>query len=304
MKAFNYTPQEFGRSLVNFRREIDLKSKIPTSIMLMCTAEVRGGVQNPFFARILAGMEQESFHNGIHTIFFVERKGAKGLSFLKKDAFLGVVVEERVDPKCLKFFDQNKIPYTFVSGLQPHSDCVTSNYKSGIQQILKYLFRLGHTRIGFLGRPKNISSATEKWKAFEDTMTAAGLPVNPHWVKFGDYEFEAGHQMANEILKSKNLPTALVCGNDMVAMGAIMAARERGLQVPGDISVTGFDDNDVRNLMRPSIELTTVRIDAEEVGAEAVRTILSVKNRTPGKIVRTVLPTKLIVRSSCKPQKR
>jgi LacI family transcriptional regulator len=135
------------------------------------------------------------------------------------------------------------------------------------------VIQAGHRRISYLGGPKDDAARIEREAGFRKAMAEAGLPVEERWVLSGDYHLHSGYVLALGLLDRPDRPTALVCGNDRMAVGAMMAARECGLAVPGDVSIVGYDDQeDLAEQVVPA--LTTVSIPHYEMGRAAVENLL------------------------------
>jgi LacI family transcriptional regulator len=128
-----------------------------------------------------------------------------------------------------------------------------------------------------------------------DALSARGMALSPDAVIEKPYTHTGGREGLREVLKGGTSPTAVICGNDVLAIGAIAECHARGLKVPGDISITGFDDMEMASLITPT--LTTVRFPTEEMGVYAANHLLA---RLDDRAVelRNKLPTELIVRES------
>ncbi|WP_232547601.1 LacI family DNA-binding transcriptional regulator [Propioniciclava soli] len=134
------------------------------------------------------------------------------------------------------------------------------------------LVAAGHTRIGFITFEDDIPAGQGRLRGYTRALEAAGLPFEPTLVTGGDATALGGYDAANRLLDRAERPTALFCGNDRMAMGAYDAIKERGLSIPGDLAVTGFDNQElVSAYLRPA--LTTVALPFEEMGAAGVATL-------------------------------
>jgi DNA-binding LacI/PurR family transcriptional regulator len=143
----------------------------------------------------------------------------------------------------------------------------------GIKLAVEHLLGLGHRSIAYIGGPLMLGSAKRRETAFKDALAAADVEVPAHFMQPGDYTIISGHESAQFLLTNKRKrPTAIVAANDISAIGVIEAARDLGLRVPEDLSVTGFDD------LSPAHEhglfLTTVHQSVAEIGAVAARQLL------------------------------
>jgi DNA-binding LacI/PurR family transcriptional regulator len=170
-----------------------------------------------------------------------------------------------------------------------------NNYQSMIN-VLRYLLGLGHRRIGFITGNLLVASARHRLEAYRDTLEAAGVPVDLALIVEGDWQIQSGYMATQALLALNPHPTAIVASNDLMAFGALRAARERGLNIGSDISITGFDDIEMAASVTPP--LTTVRQPTARIGETAVD--LLDKHLRGEKIAerRVQLDTELIVRQS------
>lgn len=134
---------------------------------------------------------------------------------------------------------------------------VQSNDRQAVREAVAYLIERGHTRIGLIAGPEGFRSAFERREGWREEMAARGLPHGPDLIAEGNYTFETGLAAAELLLGSDNPPSAIFASNDVMAAGVIHAARGRGLSVPEDLSVVGFDDTAIAATIWPP--LTTVR---------------------------------------------
>lgn len=181
----------------------------------------------------------------------------------------------------------------------PGCDVVNAANRGGAGAAVEHLASLGHRRIAIITGALETGSSHERIAGWRESLEAAGLPVAEELIATGDYEEARGHDAAHELLSLPDPPTSIFASNDRAALGVLQAARERGLRVPDDLSVVGFDDEPGASRTRPG--LTTVRQPLRDMGATAVERLL-LRMRDPDAPPRvTVLPTELIVRGSTGP---
>jgi LacI family transcriptional regulator len=144
---------------------------------------------------------------------------------------------------------------------------VTSNDRDAVREAIGFLVEQGHRRIGLIAGPLGFRSAHERQGGYEEALAAAGLPVERGLVQRGSYRFDSGVQAAARLLDLAPPPTAIFSSNDEMAAGALHAARERGLDVPRDLSILGFDDTQIATHIWPP--LTTVRWPITSMGRSA-----------------------------------
>ena len=164
---------------------------------------------------------------------------------------------------------------------------------AGGRAIGEYLVSLGHRRIGFIQGPAEHWSAALRYDGFLDALRKAGVP-GVSWVARGDFTFKSGVEAADRLLREKAGVTALACANDDMAAGAMLALHRSGLDIPGQISVSGFDDTPMSEIIWPP--LTTVRQPIKEFGERAVQMLVA--KQLAGGERHEVLAHKLVVRES------
>ncbi|WP_233625093.1 LacI family DNA-binding transcriptional regulator [Actinoplanes sp. ATCC 53533] len=166
---------------------------------------------------------------------------------------------------------------------------------SGGRTATEHLIGLGHRRIGMIGGPKGLLCSRARLDGHRAALEDAGLPLDPGLLEVGDFSFESGVAAGGRLLDRPGPPTAIFAANDQMALGVYAAAWSRGLRVPEDLSVVGFDDLDAHRATPP---LTTVRQPLVEMGRLATRTLLGLIRGEPAVAARAELVTELIVRAS------
>lgn len=151
--------------------------------------------------------------------------------------------------------------------------CVSSNDREVVAQAVGELVRLGHRRIGFVRGPAGFRSAAEREKGFHEGLAAAGLSLADGDFAAGNYRFVTGVEAGERILGQDRPPTAIFCSNDEMAAGVMSVAHDRGLQVPRDLSIIGFDDSPTATHIWPA--LSTVRWPIREMGVRAARALVA-----------------------------
>lgn len=152
----------------------------------------------------------------------------------------------------------------------PRYDVVGVDQRAGARAATRHLIELGHRRIGHLAGPSDWFDALERHRGWQEELSAASLPAGP--VYEGDWSAEAGYAVGQALAADPDRPSAIVVANDHMAMGLLRALGEAGLDVPGDVSVTGFDDIEGTGFLRPP--LTTVRQDFAALAEEVMARLL------------------------------
>jgi LacI family transcriptional regulator len=173
---------------------------------------------------------------------------------------------------------------------------------SGARAVTRHLIELGHRRIGVVTGPPHWRTRDERVGGHLAALAEAGVLGDPELMRYGEPATKTGVQCGGELLELRPRPTAVVCFNDKVAVGVMEAATARGLRIPADLSVAGFDDIDVSRATTP--RLTTVRQPLQEMGRTAVTMLMRQLDGQPHEALSMELETRLIVRESTGPVSR
>ncbi|WP_030669406.1 LacI family DNA-binding transcriptional regulator [Streptomyces cellulosae] len=172
---------------------------------------------------------------------------------------------------------------------------VTVDNYHGTRSGTQHLIGLGHTRIAYIGGNLDLESTSVRFKGFDDAMRLAGLTVDEQMVAYCDFSYVSGFRTASRFIE-EHRPTAIVAGADLIAFGAIDAARKHGFDVPGQLSVVGFDDLPQAAQSYPG--LTTVRQPLHDMGQTAVRALMSIIEGNAPVMEHMQMPTTLVVRGT------
>jgi LacI family transcriptional regulator len=183
-------------------------------------------------------------------------------------------------------------------GEQPDMDipAVSAAHSAGADQAVRHLLHLGHRRIAAITGPRGRMATEERLRGYHAAMAAAGLPRDPRLVVESNFKVEGGFDSTAQLLELADRPTAIFAFNDPMAIGAIRAARSRGLGIPVDVSIAGFDDTIEAQFVTPA--LTTVRQPLTEMGRAAVDVLLRLLENEPPEASHVELETRLVVRDS------
>lgn len=185
-------------------------------------------------------------------------------------------------------------------GSFPHPDAVAVSIDSVIamEEATTHLIRLGHRTVGFIHyRALRDLSSGGRFRGFRTALEREGVPLDERLVRSGDYSAASGYEAMQSLLSAGTPPTAVITGNDTIAIGAISAITEAGLRVPDDIAIVGFDDIPLARYITPA--LTTVRVPAPEMADACGQQIVSLIEGRPIEARKRVFPTRLVVRRSC-----
>jgi DNA-binding LacI/PurR family transcriptional regulator len=184
-----------------------------------------------------------------------------------------------------------------VSTNAPRSVVLEVDYSQGITQAVQHLAVLGHRKIAYAGGPMPHLTNLRRKEAFIQAIRSIGIPTKESLIFEGAHTFEGGTQAATHFLSSSDRPTAIVCSNDVMAVGVLRVLAQQNVSVPGDMSVVGFDDIHLAEFATPP--LTTVRMSREDLARSAfnaLQLLRSSEMKTPHKPIR--VGTSLVVRES------
>jgi len=193
------------------------------------------------------------------------------------------------------------IPFVVVDHageLGPDTPSVGATNWLGGRTATEHLISLGHRRIAVITGPTTLPCSQDRVAGYRSALEAAGLPINPAFICLGDFTPDSGYEQTNILLDLPEPPTAIFAGCDEQATGVYRALRDRGLSIPDDMSVIGFDDVPTASLITP--DLTTIRQPLREMGRVATTMLLHLINGEPLDSMRVELTTNLVVRNSCK----
>jgi LacI family transcriptional regulator len=196
---------------------------------------------------------------------------------------------------------QRNFPFVLIDHQGTGHDCPAvgaMNWQGGYNAT-EYLIKLGHQRIGFITGWMDLGCALDRLDGYRSALRTYHISEEPELIYEGTFFQPDGFAGASTLLDLPHPPTAIFASNDVMAMGVMDAVRNRGLRIPEDVSVIGFDDIPQASLIRPA--LTTISQPLEKMGRVATQMLLDLLHQPDKKIDRIELPTQLVVRDSCKP---
>ena len=258
-------------------------------------------IANPFFPEIIRGFQAMAWSRGYdvllcNTEYDPDRTEAVIRKLRESDVRGVAIVTATVDRSMTTELAAAGIPLVFFNS-DPASKLVSNiciEYEQGVHKAIEHVVDLGHTSCAVIAGPADNRVAVTIKNVLVSGLTARGL--KPVCVLESNYRVDAGASAVREVLSRPEIPTAMFCGNDLIAMGAMSALEEAGVRVPEDVSVLGIDDIFFAYLARPP--LTTIRVPREQLGIkafEALDRILSLKRHQGSNYT---LETDLVVRKS------
>jgi LacI family transcriptional regulator, galactose operon repressor len=186
----------------------------------------------------------------------------------------GIIFVEYSHRTVNESLERSNKPYIFVHRLfgAAIKNSVVPDDHYGASLAVRHLVGLGHRRIAYINGPERWHSAQRRLAGYRDELAAQGLAVDPALIQPGDWEYESGCAAANALLALEERPTAIFSANDVMALGAINAIQDAGLNVPDDIAIVGYDNREFTGIIRPRI--TTVSMPVYEMGRTAAELFL------------------------------
>lgn len=261
----------------------------------------------PYFTALMDGMELEAAEREIDLILCTLR--ARGLPHLLRERGVDGVICFSTPSMIIQQIHALGLPLIIPDRYAPGEYCLYPDSARGIAQVCAHLIALGHTRIAHLGLDPEIPDGKLRLLQYRETLRESGLPSPAEWVEItastNSHE-QTGAAVERLLRRNGALAvgarpafTALVCYNDFVAMGAIRCLRARGLDVPRQVSVTGFDDISPQYEFHPTI--TSIAFPRLEMGRRAVEILCARKPNDPFEPQQELFPAQLVVRDSTAP---
>jgi len=253
-------------------RGIDAELDLAKYEMLLYTTHRREGKEANYVATLAQGMAE-----GL--LLILPRNPAAYLDTLRRRNFPYVLIDHQ--------------------GIDDQGPAVGATNWQGAYNATEYLIQLGHKRIAFVAGSKDLGCARDRQAGYQAALRTHHIPITPEYIYQGDFHQPDGFAGGHYFLDLPGRPSAVFASNDVMAMGVIEAARDRGLRVPEDLSVIGFDNIPQSAMMHP--RLTTINQPLEKMGRVAAQILFELlENPQAHKPGRIELPTELVVRDSCK----
>jgi LacI family transcriptional regulator len=262
------------------------------------------GLDNGYVGEVARGVDEEIAQVEYEIVLYTtHRNESKERSYAVKlakglaDGLLLIV--PIVTGEYLEALREQQFPYVLIDQTDParQSSVVDSANWQGAYEATQYLIELGHTRIGFITGLMTLTSAVDRLDGYKAALLDHHIPYDPALVVSGDFWQHSGVVAANHLLDLPTRPTAIFASNDLSAFGAMEVVRDRGLEIPKDISLIGFDDIPQASLVYP--QLTTVRQPLDQMGRIATRMLVEQIEHPEQPVRHVTLATKLIIRESC-----
>jgi LacI family transcriptional regulator len=193
-----------------------------------------------------------------------------------------ILVGEAHHSDVFTLIQKNAIPHvnTFVYNPDTHGTCVGPDNRKALHRLTRYLIELGHRSFGVVAQTtENNDRAQARLDGIRDALAEKSIAIQPRHFAQGFWGIHEGRQLFRRILETKPWPTAVICGNAYLSVGAILESQAMGIDVPGEMSIVGYDDIEVMSEL--PVPITTVRVLSDEVGRRAARLLIAkLENKT------------------------
>lgn len=260
--ALNYVPSEVGRSL-------STRSTKRIGVLV-------SDLTNPFYPHLVGPLHDELERLGYRMMLFAERSDlALAGDHLLDQSLDGVVLATATLGSSLPAeLGRRGVPFVFLNreGDQQAADAAVVDNELGGRLVAEELVRLGHRDVGLIGGPSETTTGRDRELGFRSALADAGIALPQARVRRGQFDFDTGYRYLTELLAGPTRPTAVFCGNDVVAIGAFDAAVQRGMRIPDDLSLVGFDDIPMASWS--VFGLTTVKHDLYEMARTSAQLLV------------------------------
>ena len=288
-----YKKPDYG-TYVQLKKATLFKTKKIGFLLLKRYAD--GGLISPYFAQLFEYLDQAARDKGLSLIYFPRIEDLSrndGIHMI--DALIVNFFPEMI--KSIENFIK-KVPVILINspaeGFQIPSIRIDNAQSS--QRAVEYLVDCGHKKIGYLTGTPGWVSTRERLSGYWNALEARKIIYKPEWAYEGDFRFYTGYQSAEYFSKFKDKITAIACANDEMALGLIKGLQEKGLQIPDDISIMGFDDIQMSSRIYPG--LTTMRINYEDIAQKTFEYIDEWLKKEEAFASETIISTDLIIRDT------
>jgi DNA-binding LacI/PurR family transcriptional regulator len=263
-------------------------------------------ITNPFFPELVKSFEDVAVQYGqevliANTNYDPGRMELCVRRMLQRKVDGVAIMTSEMDEHLIGEFSSRRIPLVFLDTGLPQKGIsnILVDYAAGVNTAVEHLAEFRHTRIAFITGPMRLASAQLRKQAFTRSLKQRNIKLNAQLVVEGNHRMDGGHDAMVKLLEGDHRPTAVLCSNDLTAIGAMGAIFEHGLRVPEDISVIGFDDIAMSAFTHPP--LTTIRLSRPEIARIAFRALYSSNQAPAPKGAEYSVEPSLVVRDSTGP---
>ncbi len=260
----------------------------------------------PFYTRIFLGAEFEARKHNYYILLTTVGQTIKATKelprFLLENNVDGVVIAGKISASWIEFITERNIPLLLIDYDIPRYNLssVGIDNRTGVKLAVEHLRSGGHTKIGFIGGDIHHPSINQRYTAYRETLHGMHIELCSAWINIDEPNTQMvdGYEATKKIFSHNgNKPTAIFAANDAMGIGCMRYLTEKGLNVPNDVAIVGFDNIEAGLHVDPP--LTTVNVHREEMGSLAVRRMVEMIKDKSVIVTKTVTPVELVLRESC-----
>lgn len=266
-------------------------------------------ISNPFYPVFFQTIHDIAITLGyqilLSSTFGKAKEEIHALQMFEMNRVEGIILnasEGEADDECdaaVERFIQRGVPVVLAGrpARQLKVDEIVLKNVEAVEKAAQYLIKTGHKKIGFISGPLTNLGMKERHAGYERALKSAGLALEPRFTSIGQLTADSGREQARRMLETGSRPTAIIAANDLLALGAIKACSDLGLQIPKDVAIIGFDDILLAQLITPA--LTTLRQPQEQIARDSLNLLIDrIKNKKVSKPRKLIYDAELIIRES------
>jgi DNA-binding LacI/PurR family transcriptional regulator len=284
-----------------FVNKSDAGKTVTRNIGFFLDDSVEDSISSPYFSLVFMALEKEAVSLGYNLIYFSDFNCLDPAKSVNKIDGIIISCFPRLEYKLLELKKHFPVVLLGNSAADKSLPSVIVDNFNGIVDEMDYLWDLGHTRIGYITGLIDSGEGRDRLQGYVSSLNKYGIAEETELIYEGDYSYESGAKGAEYMLSLASPPTAIVCANDSMAIGAVRAIHKKGREVPGDISIVGFDDINVASQIYPP--LTTIAAPINDMAAISVKMLVSLIDGNVLDNKHVALPAPLVIRESCAPPK-
>ncbi|MDF1613065.1 LacI family DNA-binding transcriptional regulator [Stygiobacter electus] len=290
-KRVGYHPNLIARSL----------SKRKSNTIGIFVPKTRHLFLDVYITQLLSGIsdvtQEHDFRLMLFPIDYKKSESDLYLSIARSHLVDGIIlIKTKIKDDGLEELKSIKFPFVLVNHRNNKYNFIDSNNIKGTKLAIEHLYNLGHRKIAFVSGSLDETNAIDRLNSYKRTMKKLNLPIKKEWIINGEFSKEKAYEESKKLFNQKDLPTAIFCSDDYMAIGVIERIKESGLSVPRDISVVGFDNIEISSYVNPP--LTTVHQPISMIGEKAANLLIDLINEKKSPPIHELLDTQLVIRKS------
>ena len=282
------------------RNRLNIRTKYRYKVAIINWYDVAEEMDDPYYIQIRRGIQKLALKRGIDTVLVYRDNGKFNISV--HDLYDGIICIGKFSSAQVKSFKKVSKNLVFVdsSPAEDKHDSVIIDFNHAVKSVLRYLIKREYKTIGYIGGIEfisdNLNLGERRELVFRDYLFQKNM-LNTKYIHVGIFTSESGYKLMKEALSKKDRAEVYVCANDSIALGALRAINEKGMHIPNDVGLVGFNDNPTSNYTSPP--LTTIHVYTEFMGEQSLNSLIEIIEGRDIP-VKKIVPTKLVIRETLK----